>query len=328
MTHETSSSPRRINWRRVASRLIPLVFYTLLIVFLFFYIRTIDFSQLGEAQLVWPYLLLSLALGIGVRYWGAYIWFVLLKSLGAHELNDKVQLIYIYAKSWLGRYIPGTAPWILGKIYFASKHGISKNKLAVSSLLEGGLQVVVTMTLAFILLMSDPRLDVLDDIYKWIMIAIVAAGVISLIPPVFNRLIATAYRVVRRKKFPSEHRASSQTIMKGIGLYIISTLVNGLSLFFMAKAFYPELPYDDMLFVMGATSMAAAASLLAFFAPSGLGVREGIQLVLLSIIMPPEFALLVTISSRIKAVTVDFIFFGMAWLSARIHRERAARKTE
>lgn len=313
MSKETSPSKRRSTWRRVLSRLVPITFYALLIVFLFFYIRSIDFTQLANAQLIWPYFLISVALGLGFRYWGAYIWFVLLKSLGAKHLEDKVQLIYVYAKSWLGRYIPGTAPWILGKIYFASKQGISKNKLAVSSLLEGALQVVVTLILAFLLLIFDPRLDVLDNAYKWMMAGIVLAGMITLIPAVFNKIIAVAYKLVRRKTFPAEHRADAKTIFKGTALYTVGVLINGLALFFIAKAIYPELPYSDMLFVMGATSMAAAVSMIAVFAPSGIGVREGIQLVLLSIVMPTEFALLITVVSRIKAVGVDFLFYGLAW---------------
>ena len=300
--------------RTLISRLVTIIFYILLAVFLFLYIRTIDFSQLGQAQFVWPYFLISVGLAIAFRYWGAYIWFVLLKSLGAQKLNNKRKLIYVYAKSWLGRYIPGTAPWILAKIYFASQQGISKNKLAVSSLLEGALQIIVTLTLAFIILAFDPRLSIIDSGFKWLMVVVVAIGIIAMTPPVFNRLITIAYRIVRRKTFPAEHKANLPTILKGVGLYTIGAISGGISLFFIAKAVYPELPYTDMLFVFGAMSLAGAVSMLAVFAPSGIGVREGILLLLLGVIMPAEFALLITVASRLMTVGVDFLFYGLAWL--------------
>ncbi len=67
---------------------------------------------------------------------------------------------------------------------------------------------------------------------------------------------------------------------------------------------------------MGAASLAGAASMLAIFAPSGIGVREGIQLVLFSLIMPKELALAVTIITRLWSVGMDFVFFGLSRLIA------------
>lgn len=56
--------------------------------------------------------------------------------------------------------------------------------------------------------------------------------------------------------------------------------------------------------------------MLAIFAPSGIGVREGIQLVLFSLIMPKELALAVTIITRLWSVGMDFVFFGLSRLIA------------
>lgn len=305
--------------KKIAVKLIAPIFYVLLILFLVFYIQNTDFSQLQYLEFSWFYLFIATALALGFRYWGAFIWFVLLKGLGAKQLQSQTAaLVYVYAKSWLGRYIPGTAPWILGKIYFASQHGISKNKLAVSSLLEGALQVVVVMALAFILLTFDPRLDVIETQYKVLMLAIVIGCIVAMLPPVFNWLVANAYRLIRRKTLDKEHYADGKTISIGAGLYGIGALVNGFSLFFIAKAVYPELAYADLFFVMGVSSLASAVSMLAFFAPSGLGVREGIQLVLLSLVMPNEIALIITVVMRLWSVAVDFLFFALSWVVKKI----------
>ncbi|MEJ0072835.1 MAG: lysylphosphatidylglycerol synthase domain-containing protein [Candidatus Saccharibacteria bacterium] len=171
----------------------------------------------------------------------------------------------------MGRYIPGTAPWILGKIYFASKHGISKQKLAVSSLLEGGLQIVTMLVFSLALLIFDKRLDVLGDGFKLLMVLVAIAGIVILIPSVFNRLVSKAYRLLRHKILPAEHLATSQTIIRGTALYLVDALINGVALFFIAKAVDPSLAYSNMVFAMGAASLAGAASMLAVFAPGGLG---------------------------------------------------------
>lgn len=293
---------------------IPAVFYTLLAIFLVVYLQNIDFSQLQNVTFSWHYIAIATVVALAFRYWGAFIWFVLLKGLGAKNLKPNLMvLIYVYAKSWLGRYIPGTAPWILGKIYFASKQGISKNKLAVSSLLEGGLQIVVLMAISLIFLLLDGRLNVIGAEYKILLGAAIAVCFIALIPKVFNTIIAFAYKLIKKKTFDKEHYVTGKLILRGSLLYVGGALLSGLSLFFIAKAVYPELAYENIFYVMGAANIAAAASMLAFFAPSGLGVREGIQLLLFSSIMPTEIALVIIVITRLWSIVIDLLFFGLGF---------------
>lgn len=304
-----------LNRKRLLSKGIPVVFYGLLVVFLGIYLKSIDYSKFQDAHFIWWYVGIASIVGLFSRFWQIFIWLVLLKSLGAKDLHKHTrQLIYVYAKSWMGRYIPGTAPWLLGKIYFASKHGVSRHKLAVSSLLEGGLQVAITMAVAIAMLMFDSRLDVINGKLKLLMLVALAGCVIAVLPPIFNRIVSFVYRLMRHEKLQEEHLASAKTVAKGASLYAVGAVIGGLSLFFIAKAIDPSLPYHNIWFVMGAGNLAGAASMLAFFAPSGLGVREGIQLALLSVIMPTELALLVTVVTRLWGVAMDFIFFGLGKL--------------
>jgi uncharacterized membrane protein YbhN (UPF0104 family) len=315
MENNAAATADKLSWLK---KLIPVIFYGLLLLFLALYLKSIDFSKFHEAHFAWSYVVIASVIGLATRYWQIFIWLTLLKGLGAQNLSkSKGQLIYVYAKSWMGRYIPGTAPWILGKIYFASKHGISKHKLAVSSLLEGGLQIAVVMALAFVMLLFDSRLHVIHTDLKVLMAIVLAVCLICIVPPVFNRIVSVAYRLLRHKVLDKEHLASGGTILKGVLLYGIGGLVNGVSFFFIAKAVDPSLSYHSMTFVMATGNLATAASMLAIFAPSGIGVREGIQLVLLSAIMPKELALLVTITTRLWGVALDLVFFGLSRLIAK-----------
>lgn len=292
---------------------ITYLFYLLLVVFLVFYLKSIDYDKLQNIQIQWIYIVYCTFLGLISRYFGAYIWMVLLRGLGSGVIKDKMQLISVYAKSWMGRYIPGTAPWILGKIHFASQHGISKNKLAVSSLLEGGLQICVTMVISATLLILDPRLSVINPVTRLLMILAIVFGIVIMLPPVFNRVVSTIYKMIRKKELSLEHLANGKTIAKGASLYVINALIGGLGFFFITKAVYLDLQYSNLLFIMGASSLAGAVSMLAIFAPSGIGVREGIQLALLSIIMPTEYALIITVLTRLWGVAMDFIFLGTSF---------------
>lgn len=170
------------------------------------------------------------------------------------------------------------------------------------------------MAIALLMLSSDKRLDIIEYKYKFLILSILACCILVLIPNIFNKLVSAVYKITKRAELNKKHQAGSKTIITGALLYTISALASGLSLFFIAKAIYPELSYGNIFFVMGAGNLASAASMLAFFAPSGLGVREGIQLTLLSLIMPTELALLVTITTRLWSVMMDIIFFGITKL--------------
>lgn len=294
------------------TRLVPIVFYILLVVFLVLYLHSVDFAKLTRLHVNWWYFVLATLLALTTRYSSTYTWIVILRTLGATGLHMSRQLINVYATAWMGRYIPGTAPWILGKIYFASKHGISKQRLAVGSLLEGGIQVVTLLVFSLALLVFDSRLDILGTGFKLLMVGVALVGIIALAPPVFNRIFALAYRLLRGKTMDDSSLASDKTIAYGSALYLLNACMNGLSLFFIAKGFDPSLNYSNLLFVIGAASLATAASMIAIFAPSGLGVREGIQLVLFALIMPKELAVAVTVAMRLWSVGVDFVFWGVS----------------
>jgi uncharacterized membrane protein YbhN (UPF0104 family) len=300
------------------------VFYALLIGFLAYYLATkVDYDLLFSIRFNWWFILVACVTGLTSRYWGAFIWIAILRTLGAKNARYSPPLIGVYAKSWLGRYIPGTAPWILGKIYFAAREGISRNKLAVSSLLEAALQIVVQLALALALLLFDTRADAtIEPAFKVLMVLVLLGCIVAIVPPVFNRLMALAYRVLRRGKFEREHYATWRTIGTGAGLYVVGSLINGVSLYFIAKATYPELGYDLMPFVIGVATLAGVSGMLAVFAPGGLGVREGIQALLFVLVMPAEIALAVVVVSRIWSVAMDLIFFGSAWLLNRFRGGR------
>lgn len=128
--------------RKIPRRVISLIFLACVVVFFALYLRSIDWQRLSHLHFSWGYLVAATVSATVSRYWGVLIWRYILRDLGATDLPDFVTMADVYAKSWLGRYIPGTVTWIAGKVYMASAHRISKSRLAVSSLLEGGTQIL------------------------------------------------------------------------------------------------------------------------------------------------------------------------------------------
>ena len=304
---------------------IAAIFYLLLIVFLVVYLLSIDISRLLDVTIRWEYFIIASILGLLGRYFGAFIWLIILSGLGAKDVfSQKAALLEVYAKSWLGRYIPGKAAWILGKIYFASQLGVSKNKLAVSSVLEGALQIGTKFILAFVILLFDARIDFITDEARWLLGVFIVIGIFTLIPSIFNRIIGLLYRLYKKKPFDAAHAVDNNTLIKSAMLYTAASFISALSFFFIAMAVYGDLTFADIYFVSSVTILASAISMLAVFTPSGLGVKEGIQIALLSIIMPTEIAFAIAVATRLWSVLMDFIFFGSAKYLLRIARHNSA----
>lgn len=320
MAEAPPAPARRPRWRRA----VELTFYALLVVFLVLYLRSIDLDALRAVRPLWWALAVATVLALAFRFWGAFIWTTLLRSLGARDVRLSPELTEIYARSWLGRYIPGTAPWILGKIWFASQHGVSRHKLAVSSLLEAALQIIVQLVFALSLLLWDRRLDVVGAPWRATFLVGLALCLVALVPRVFNALLSVALRLVRRGPLAAEHAVTWPTVGTGFGLYAVGAVMGGASLFFIAKTVDPTLGLAQLPFVMGVSTLAGAVSMLAVFAPGGIGVREGIQIALLSLIMPTELALLVAVSTRLHGVVVDGLFFGLARGALTVRRARGS----
>ena len=301
-------------YARFLSRWATFLFYCLILVFLLFYLQHLDLKKLLTVRIEWKYMLASFALSLGVRYWGALIWFVSLAGLGAKNLSQKSELVYVYAKSWLGRYIPGTAPWILGKIYFASQHGVSKEKLAVSALLESGLQILATLILGSAILFADGRSGVINAEYiEWVAV-LLCVGLFFMLPTVFNHSISMVYRLFRKKPLAPEHHVNADLILKCALLFSLRALLNGLSLLFIVLSIAPDFDLGNTLFVIGANCFAIAISMLAVFAPGGIGVREGTLLILMNFVVAPEPALAVVILARLWNILIDIVFLGASYL--------------
>lgn len=305
--------------KRVPGRAVTVGLVLLIVVFFALYLRSVDFSKISLQNVAWDYLILASVISLFFRYWGAFIWRVILSSLGARDLPKFTTLTHIYARAWMGRYIPGTVTWIAGKVYLAHKIGISKSRLTVSSLLEGGMQVIALMAVSMLLLGFDPRLDVIAPQIKALMAILGIVLLVFLSPPIFNRLLRFGYILFRKKEPGHELRINGRAVLRSFCLYVVGAFIAGLSYFFLVRGLSTDVSWRDFLFIVGAFNLAGALGMVAVFAPSGLGVRDGVQLVLLSLIMPNEVALVVTIFSRLWSAAIDVTFYVLA---ESVHRLR------
>jgi glycosyltransferase 2 family protein len=298
-------------------RHIGTAFFALVLVFLGIYLTRIDFDELAHVTWNWPLMALATFVAMLFRYWGVFVWIVILRGLGCETLPSFGMLSLVYSKAWIGRYIPGKVSWIVGKVYLASKLGIGKTRIAASAVIEAGMQVVALVAAAMLLLGFDPRLNVISFEGKVIMLGLACGCILVLMPPVFNFVVRKAYVIVKRKELDPTIRLSGKVAFKSIQLYWFGAILSGTSFFLLSKAVYPSITFELYLFCVGAYNLAGAVGMITPIVPSGIGVRDGALLAMLTVILPVEIAVVLTVLSRLWAIVVDLLFVGIAHIAVR-----------
>ena len=301
-------------------RLVSIAYYALLALFVGWYLRRLDLTVLEQMRLGIPWFVLATVVALAFRAWGVVIWREMLRGLGAAPKARAGELAHVYAKAWLGRYVPGKVAWILGKVYFGASLGISKERLAVGALIEAMQQVGITLLLALAILSFDARLPVLSWIQVLALAGVVAAIVAFLHPAVFNALIRLARRLTRRGDDVPATEVRTPTLLHGALLQAVAFALTGTSYLLLAISVHPTLDASHYLFLVGVFTLAGALGILAVFAPSGLGVREGVLVLLLPLAMPVEVALVLTVFARLWSIGVDAGFLALAALLRRAQR--------
>jgi len=298
-------------YRRIPKRVTSVLFIIAVVVFLVLYLKDTDFGRLRHLHIDWWLLLAASAWTLAFRYWMVLIWRVILRALGSEHLPPFRVMSYVYAKAWLSRYIPGTVTWIAARIYMASSYGISKSRLMVSSLLEGAMQVAASTIVSMIILGLNPHFDLVPLVAKVLVVIVSIISLVVLFPPIFNRLMYIAFSVFKRQPNRDLH-INGKAVGWSFVLFAIGTFINGTGAFLLILSIDPTTSLATYLYIIGAFGISGAIGIAVPFLPSGLGVRDGILLVLLAAIMPKEVALVVTVFSRLWLMAIDVLFLGAA----------------
>lgn len=297
-----------------ALSLVKATFFFAIAAALIWFGYSVDWSELSGVSVTWRWLALGTVIALLFRYLGVVVWLVVLVSIGATALPRFRIMADIYAKAWLARYIPGTLPWVAGKIYLASEQGIPKSRLAVSTIVEAAAQVVAIGAVSLVLLATDNRIAEVSSVLRWLVVVSAVAFLAAMVPAIFNRLVSLAMGVLKRH---TQVTVTWSVVLRSLGLYGVGAIISGASYACVAYSLDSSLSFQDLVFLVGSFGFAGVIGMLTPLAPSGLGTRDGTQLLLLLIVLPAPMAALVVLVSRVWSAAVDVLF----WLIAAAMRK-------
>jgi uncharacterized membrane protein YbhN (UPF0104 family) len=218
----------------------------------------------------------------------------------------------IYYHGQLGKYVPGSVWAVVAQAELGKAHRLSRARSAVVALGALAVLLVVGGTVAAVGLAAASPGSL--STYWWA-VAVVPVGVIGLLPPVFNRLVALALRLLRRGEDPV--RVAGPGLARSAGWALAMWLLFGLHAAVLVHDLDPVSPGRSLVLSTGAFALAWVVGFLIAVAPAGTGPREAALVLALSPVLPPADALLVALVSRVLMVAADAAAAGVAALLAR-----------
>jgi hypothetical protein len=142
-------------------------------------------------------------------------------------------------------------------------------------------------------------------------------GLIFLHPRVLQKILNWA--LIHFKREPVSLSISYSDVLWILFVCIISWLIGGVGFYLFVDSVYPAAP-QYILFLTGALAISSTLGLIAIFAPSGLGVREGVLVYLLLLMMPPPIAVIISILTRIWMTLIEIGLIGVVYLLGQVQK--------
>jgi len=278
---------------------------TVIVSIIFFFIGKIAYREWDKISgYDWspspPWFIGSIFLLLGVYLMGAYGWTMVLRMLGVKIAGGKG--VSIFLLSLFGRYIPGGVWSVLGRVYLCRLEGIPDSRSSMSVLLEQAYPVVSAgLVFAVSILFWTDTTSVLRVLSAVLLLPLFF---VFLHPRPFLKIMNPV--LAKFGRGPIHLSLSFDQMLTLAGYYSLHWVVTGVAFYLFIRAFYPLGGYYIPILI-GIYAISFTAGYLAFFMPAGLGVREGVLTILLSLFIPMPVAIGVSLLSRLWLIGVEIV---------------------
>jgi uncharacterized membrane protein YbhN (UPF0104 family) len=236
------------------------------------------------------------------------LWGMIINRISKNQISLK-EFSKIHISSWLLKYIPGQVGSFFRKLHWGNKNNLTKKVITASFIYENVFLIVSS------LLLSIPIISILlfKDIQNNITTFLPLILVIPLIIGLFNRkvlfvILNKLLKFFNRKPIKKDLLLSNKNILFFIVSYALPRLINGLGFVLIAHSII-GITSGEIIPFIAIYTLAGIIGLLAIFVPSGIGVREGIIVLLLSNYTGTTEAVVISIYARFLSTISDIVLF-------------------
>ncbi|MEW8029153.1 MAG: hypothetical protein AB2792_12315 [Candidatus Thiodiazotropha sp.] len=273
---------------------------TLLVLLSFYYIGTQLWGYRETLESWTPTTAAIVAVGFGIityalaNYLLAAAWIWLLRLCGEVSIDWR-NLCQIYGKSQIAKYIPGNIAHIAGRHAMGRLVGVSHGHLAIAALYE----IIGLVSAALIITLVGGR-SVLDQFTS-------ISWSIFVLPVILIAYLSTPWILQRFR--PDTTPVSPLLMLPPLIYYALFFLVSGIAL--VVIGIYTESFTADSnnLIILSAFAISWSVGFLTPGAPSGIGIREAILILLLSPFTSDANALILALLFRLVTIGGDTVFY-------------------
>ncbi len=208
----------------------------------------------------------------------------------------------IWFVSGLGRYVPTSVLLPVLRAAMAEREGVSGRVTLASMVYEIGLSSTAALVIAAYFVVDLPSLS--GSPARFLVVALPIVALILLQPRYFHSVADRVLVRLGRDPLPSSLPASR--VLAFAGLFGLTYLLAGLSLYALAQSIYP-VGVNDLAVVVGAFSVGTALSLVGLALPGGLLAREAGIALALSPVMPAAPAIAIAVLARIVQLVAELL---------------------
>jgi len=220
--------------------------------------------------------------------------------------------VSVWARSLLGRYVPGTVLMVVGRAAMAQRQGVPPRVTVAAMAYEQALTLAAAGVASAGFLVAYGNLG--HRGWAWASVAVVPVALIALHPRCFRPLSGWALARLRREPLPAF--LSGRQVAWVFGSYLLTMGVLGLAAWALVRAAAgPQA--GGPAFVGLAYVLTFLLSTLAFVFPSGLGLREGAFALALSHTLPTSVAVACAVGVRLVLTVFELGFVGAATIVGR-----------
>lgn len=269
----------------------------------------VDFSNI---EISFFYVFGAALFEILARFFVGLGYYMILKSFHPDfSITSSVAISWV---SNLGRYLPGKIALIASSIYLLKQRGVKLRTAASVPILN------VLLTIIIALLLSLPLVHPNRTLAPYLGSAMLMAALFGIALPLGAKQIRLPSFVPPLNLPHGDITLDSLNIKSCLGIVLVQCICAGLSTWMICQTFV-AVPHSLIGWFVSITAFAGVMGLIAFFSPSGLGVRDGLYLMLLGQVIGPEKAALTTILLRLLQTTTDILLaitgYGLLKLNHR-----------
>jgi len=257
-------------------------------------------------RIKWPYLILAFLFVNAAYLVTVFIWTRLAMSFG---LNVP---ILIAGKAWflsqLGKYVPGKVTLLLVRL--DAYRGYSKRKITVAT----GVEYIAMLASAFVLSLValTSAFQIIPYYIRWFAGVGTVLFLFLIWPPLSLYFINLILKFLKREQI--EEFPPYGLLLRFVGAYVFAGLLQGMGLIFILNSLSP-VDFRYFLIITGTYEVAGLIGIAAVFAPSGIGVREGVLFLVLPAFIPMPAVIIGTIAMRLIATFTE-LFLAFVFVVA------------